>query len=173
MAVRHHEFGIAQVRPEAIGAPGHRTFRLLLDSPAGSASLGLEKQQLAELALAIQRLLAFHDEAPATAPTLEAAPGHSQLEFIIGRIGLHLDTGRQAIFILLEDAAEDARGEVKVSCWLRRQAAAEFAEAALAVCAAGRPPCPLCHGPLDSEGHRCPKANGHKVASLGEGSQQV
>ncbi|MGH9041277.1 MAG: DUF3090 family protein, partial [Acidimicrobiia bacterium] len=26
---------------------------------------------------------------------------------------------------------------------------------------AGRPPCPLCGGPLDPEGHVCPKLNGH------------
>jgi uncharacterized repeat protein (TIGR03847 family) len=26
---------------------------------------------------------------------------------------------------------------------------------------AGRPPCPLCGGPLDAEGHVCPRLNGH------------
>jgi hypothetical protein len=27
--------------------------------------------------------------------------------------------------------------------------------------AAGRPICPLCHGPMDPAGHRCPRSNGH------------
>ena len=27
---------------------------------------------------------------------------------------------------------------------------------------AGRPPCPLCGGPLDSRGHDCPRTNGHR-----------
>ncbi|MGH9011673.1 MAG: DUF3090 family protein [Acidimicrobiia bacterium] len=25
----------------------------------------------------------------------------------------------------------------------------------------GRPPCPLCGGPLDPSGHICPRLNGH------------
>lgn len=31
--------------------------------------------------------------------------------------------------------------------------------------AAGRPPCPLCGGPLDPEGHVCPRLNGHTQRS--------
>jgi hypothetical protein len=27
---------------------------------------------------------------------------------------------------------------------------------------AGRPPCPLCAGPLDPRGHDCPRTNGYK-----------
>ncbi|MBI3954225.1 MAG: DUF3090 family protein [Chloroflexi bacterium] len=173
MAVRHHDFGSAQVRAEAIGRPGQRTFRVLLDSPAGNAGLQLDKQQLAELALAIQRLLALNEAATATALVPETSAGHTQLEFTIGRIGIHFDTGRQAIFLLLEDVEATDKEGLNVSCWLPRPAALEFAEAALAVCAAGRPPCPLCHGPMDPEGHRCPKANGHGIAALEEGSQQV
>jgi len=37
-----------------------------------------------------------------------------------------------------------------------------FAKRALAVVAAGRPPCPFCAGPLDPEGHVCPRANGYR-----------
>ena len=37
-----------------------------------------------------------------------------------------------------------------------------FAKRALAVVAAGRPPCPFCDGPLDPEGHVCPRANGYR-----------
>ena len=37
-----------------------------------------------------------------------------------------------------------------------------FAKRALAVVAAGRPPCPFCAGPLDPEGHICPRANGYR-----------
>jgi uncharacterized repeat protein (TIGR03847 family) len=36
-----------------------------------------------------------------------------------------------------------------------------FADRALKVVAAGRPPCPLCSLPLDAEGHVCPRQNGH------------
>lgn len=35
-----------------------------------------------------------------------------------------------------------------------------FASRALALVAAGRPPCPLCAAPLDPQGHICPRKNG-------------
>ena len=31
------------------------------------------------------------------------------------------------------------------------------------IVAAGRPPCPLCGLPLDTDGHVCPRQNGHRV----------
>lgn len=37
-----------------------------------------------------------------------------------------------------------------------------FAMRARSVVAAGRPPCPYCQGPLDLDGHICPRANGYK-----------
>jgi uncharacterized repeat protein (TIGR03847 family) len=37
-----------------------------------------------------------------------------------------------------------------------------FAKRALSVVAAGRPPCPFCGGPLDPDGHLCPRANGFR-----------
>jgi uncharacterized repeat protein (TIGR03847 family) len=41
-------------------------------------------------------------------------------------------------------------------------AARAFTKRALAVVAAGRPPCPFCNGPLDTSGHICPRANGYR-----------
>jgi uncharacterized repeat protein (TIGR03847 family) len=64
-------------------------------------------------------------------------------------------------------AAEGAEGEgqrdgavLRVS--LSGTVARAFAKRALAVVAAGRPPCPLCAGPLDPEGHICPRENGYR-----------
>ena len=37
-----------------------------------------------------------------------------------------------------------------------------FTKRALAVVAAGRPPCPFCSNPLDPQGHICPRANGYR-----------
>jgi uncharacterized repeat protein (TIGR03847 family) len=39
-----------------------------------------------------------------------------------------------------------------------------FTKRALQVVAAGRPPCPFCGLPLDSEGHVCPRQNGYRGA---------
>ena len=40
-----------------------------------------------------------------------------------------------------------------------------LAQGALKVVSAGRPPCPLCGLPLDTDGHVCPRQNGHRVAN--------
>ena len=41
-------------------------------------------------------------------------------------------------------------------------AARSFTRRALALVAAGRPPCPFCLEPLDPQGHVCPRANGYR-----------
>jgi uncharacterized repeat protein (TIGR03847 family) len=42
---------------------------------------------------------------------------------------------------------------------LAREHVAGFVERARELVAGGRPPCPLCGGPLDPEGHACPRLN--------------
>jgi uncharacterized repeat protein (TIGR03847 family) len=56
---------------------------------------------------------------------------------------------------------EEASGSV-LRVRLTGAQARAFAKRALAVVAAGRPPCPFCAGPLDPEGHICPRANGYR-----------
>ncbi|MFZ0160140.1 MAG: DUF3090 domain-containing protein [Kineosporiaceae bacterium] len=60
----------------------------------------------------------------------------------------------------VEEAEEQDGAVLRVS--LSGAVARAFAKRALAVVAAGRPPCPFCAGPLDSEGHICPRANGYR-----------
>lgn len=60
---------------------------------------------------------------------------------------------------ILDDDA-DPGAVLRVS--LSGASARAFAKRALAVVAAGRPPCPFCAGPLDPEGHICPRANGYR-----------
>jgi uncharacterized repeat protein (TIGR03847 family) len=40
--------------------------------------------------------------------------------------------------------------------------ARSFSARAESLVAAGRPPCPFCGGPIDSDGHLCPRANGFR-----------
>jgi hypothetical protein len=53
-------FGPAsRLQAQAIGEPGHRTFRLLVESDDGrAAALWVEKEQLQALGLAVEQLLA-------------------------------------------------------------------------------------------------------------------
>lgn len=64
----------------------------------------------------------------------------------------------------LEDAPEKrAAGEVRL--WATREQMLSLARHGAAVCAQGRPRCPLCGNALDPEGHICPLLNGHHQMS--------
>ncbi|GAA4227005.1 hypothetical protein GCM10022254_13600 [Actinomadura meridiana] len=63
-----------------------------------------------------------------------------------------------------EEDAEVGEDDPAIAVLRVRISAAQaraFAERALKVVAAGRPPCPLCGLPLDTEGHVCPRQNGY------------
>jgi uncharacterized repeat protein (TIGR03847 family) len=66
------------------------------------------------------------------------------------------------------DRQIDAEPEVergKVRFWATREQMLSLARHGAAVCAAGRPRCPLCGNPMDPEGHQCPALNGHREQS--------
>ena len=48
---------ITSIEAESFGEPGKRTFRIVVSASNGSAIMWLEKEQLLQLALAIQELL--------------------------------------------------------------------------------------------------------------------
>ena len=62
---------------------------------------------------------------------------------------------------LAEDLPPDGPGVLRVR--ITPGAARAFAQRALRVVSAGRPPCPLCGLPLDADGHVCPRQNGHRA----------
>ena len=170
-----------------VGQPGSRTFFLQARTGVRLTSVALEKAQVSVLAERVDELLdevlrrtggaapvpalataGFDDNDPLDAPIEE--------EFRVGTMSLAWDGDAERVVIEcfaegtatddeLEEADEDdevvADGAVlRVS--LSGAAARAFAKRALAVVAAGRPPCPLCSGPLDPEGHICPRANGYR-----------
>ena len=134
---------------EALGEPGQRTFRVLVDGGGSSAIIWLEKEQLFQLALAIHQLLAGtseEDETPATAPD---APGPVpvMLDFKAGRLALGHD-GKTGLFMIDAHDVEDEDEETAtVRVWASKEQVEEFSNEAMRVCAAGRPLCPLCGGP--------------------------
>ncbi len=60
------------------------------------------------------------------------------------------------------DSAVEIEAEEVVLVKLEPAYARAFASRAQSVVSAGRPPCQFCGGPLDPEGHVCPRANGFK-----------
>jgi uncharacterized repeat protein (TIGR03847 family) len=92
-------------------------------------------------------------------------------EFRVGTMSLAWDSERDVVVIeCFEVTEEDVdpelpdltpnRNLLRVS--LDGTTARSFAARAMALVAAGRPPCPFCAGPLDPNGHVCPRANGYR-----------
>ncbi|GAA0602162.1 DUF3090 domain-containing protein [Actinomadura livida] len=165
----------------AVGRPGDRAFYLQARSGRRVTSVGLEKFQVTLLAERLEELL---DEVlrrsggdvpvPAVAPSelQDDAPLDQPVEeeFKVGTMALAWDPEDEQVVIEAQEvteAEEDAEvGEEDPAIAVLRvrisaAQARAFAERALKVVAAGRPPCPLCGLPLDTEGHVCPRQNGY------------
>ena len=161
---------VASLRAEAQGEPGDRTFRIIVDSGASSAIIWLEKEQLFQLSLAVHQLLATlpHEEsASGTPPGDREAPPPAHLDFKANKLALGHDSSTGLFLIDAHDPEDEDEEQATVRVWANRDQVKEFSEEALRVCAAGRPLCQLCGGPIDPTGHDCPRLNGHvKVRDL-------
>ncbi|ROO88468.1 putative repeat protein (TIGR03847 family) [Actinocorallia herbida] len=160
-----------------IGQPGQRAFFLQAREGARVTSVALEKFQVGLLAERLEELLdevlrlsggsahvpamtpeGLHDDSPLDQPVEE--------EFQVGSLSLAWDPETERIIVEAAEAADAEAGEpdpegstLRVS--ITAAHARAFAERALKLVAAGRPPCPLCGLPLDATGHVCPRQNGH------------
>src|SRR6266536_1596185 len=126
-----------------VGQPGERTFYLQASGTGRVTSVTLEKQQVTLLAERLDELL---DEilrrSAGKVPVPAVAPAELQDD---APLELPL--------------TEDFRVGSIALAWA-------FAQRALKIVAAGRPPCPLCGLPLDTDGHVCPRQNGHRAGSV-------
>ena len=161
-SARNEFTSVSRLSAEAFGQPGQRTFRIYVDSASSTASIWIEKEQLFQLALAIQQMMATLPEAQTptgSPPTEREAPGLTSLDFKVMKLVLGHDAGRGLFIIDAHDAEDEERATVRV--WIDKRQLSGFSEEALRVCAAGRPLCPLCGRAIDPEGHRCARVNGH------------
>ena len=161
-SARNEFTSVSRLSAQAFGEPGKRTFRIHVDSASSSASIWIEKEQLFQLALAIQQMMATLPEAltpTGSPPTEREAPGLTSLDFKVMKLVLGHDAGRGLFIIDAHDDPDEERATVRV--WIDKNQISGFSEEALRVCAAGRPLCPLCGRAIDPEGHRCARVNGH------------
>ncbi|MFQ5872771.1 MAG: DUF3090 family protein [Dehalococcoidia bacterium] len=164
-----YEFGpVTRLTAEAVGEPGRRTFRLLADSSTGSAVLWLEKEQLLELSLSIKKalgLLGLGEDAPRPSRTDSAVedttPGALSVEFKVGKQAIEYDREDGIFRFWNHDVEGDEEEDAKLVFDATSEQVKQLSDEALTVCAAGRPICPLCHQPIDAEGHFCSRSNGH------------
>ena len=163
-----------------IGEPGGRTFFLQARDGRRVVSVVLEKAQVAVLA---ERLGALLDELgrrgielpPAGEVGQDVEPLDEPLveAFRAGTLTLTWDGDRERIIVEaremvegeeaepVEVADDDDEGPDLIRVVMRPAAARGFADRAIAIVEAGRPPCPLCGRPLDPQGHICPRRSGY------------
>ena len=117
MAPPQAEFNsISSITPEALGEPGKRTFRLLVEDAAGSAMIWMEKEQLFQLAMAITRLQAIlpasgDDDSAPSPSTGEGEGSGPHFEFTVGKIVLGHEGNSDRFVIDAYDAGvEEERG---------------------------------------------------------------
>ena len=150
----------SSIRADALGEPGQRRFRLLIDAEGGSAVLWLEKEQLFQLGVAIRQLLTelSEESLKESMPLLAEPLPKGSFDFKVERLTLAHDRQRNLFFLLAHQ--EDVE-KTALSCWATGRQVEALAEEAFRVCAAGRPRCPLCGAPLEPDPHICPRSNGH------------
>ena len=170
MTESHNQFErITSLKAHAVGQPGERRFRLLVEATDGrTAVLWLEKEQLFNLAVTLKRLIAVEEsdvgELGAETPGMAAMPEPTtpDFDFQIGRMGVQYND-RQGEFVITAHSVESPEDSdlPDLSLIADRAMADVFASDAIKLCAAGRPLCPLCGAPMGPEHHICPMHNGH------------
>jgi uncharacterized repeat protein (TIGR03847 family) len=182
------DLGLAKlVGTDAVGQPGQRRFRLFVlgQRPALSAVMWLEKEQLNNLSLALDRVLAQLSEGRILRTEAQAGPPPRPLEmpatfpkrpdyeFQIGRLLLNYEENRDLLVLIAVpmEIRIEARGqdpqiflleEDALSFLFTLEQAHELTRSIAVLVSSGRPVCPLCHTPLDGGPHACVKQNGHR-----------
>ena len=170
-----HEMGrVARIKADAVGQPGSRRFRLLVESESGQTGMvWMEKEQLFNLGIALKHLIVVLEEEglerrvdqvsdpmgeDATLPVTEASP---VVEFQAARMDVGYDREATLFIITAYDTDESEPPGNELTLAATKQEVDALADESFEVCAAGRPRCRLCGAPMDPEGHVCPKHNGH------------
>jgi uncharacterized repeat protein (TIGR03847 family) len=165
----------------AVGQPGARAFFLQARGPGRLTTVGLEKFQVAALADRLDELLdevlrksGGTAQVPALAPAelMDEGPLDQPIseDFRVGAMALDWDDETARVVIEaqeLSDEEDPGADPAVLRVRITAGAARAFTRRALAIVAAGRPPCPLCGQPLDAEGHVCVRLNGYRVGKGG------
>jgi len=160
---------VQQITIGTVGEPGHRTFYLQARQDDQLVTLKIEKQQVRALA---ERLLELLRD---TLPLASAAPELAEpvlAEWPVGALRILEDRENEQIVLMAEEIVElDEEGEPITTGSMARFGATRLQVAALArrgmeLVEAGRPLCPLCGFPMDTEGHACPRTNGNRSPTL-------
>ena len=166
MAEPLHDFGpIDELKPEAIGVPGNRRFRLLIRQGRRTACFWMEKQQMGALADAVSELLTQVEggQGIPDAPITGSFPEPYEVEVQTGRLALGFNEASDLFLLLLfdidaeiqaqENATEEEEAETTAAnmrptlrCEATRSQLERFYSDAAQVIQSGRPPKPSKNG---------------------------
>ena len=152
-----------KVTVATIGVPGQRVFLLQARQGRQLLTVKLEKQQVDALATHLGGLLE-HAPRPGHIDDVPPLEEPHDPDFAVGTINLTYDEDDDRVQLVFEELIPegDPPGSIARLGLSREQAGAIAIEGRRLV-ESGRPPCPLCHLPLDPGGHSCPKTNGHRT----------
>jgi uncharacterized repeat protein (TIGR03847 family) len=160
------DFGdVDEIDVEAIGEPGHRTFRILAERGAETASLWVEKEQLQALGLLVEQHIARISRGrTATERALLTLagrfPSQATFDFTAGRLAVGYDESTRRFLLTAHTTEEPEREDPAFACAATPTQMRALSVKIAEVVAAGRPRCPLCGAPIEGK-HVCPATNGH------------
>jgi uncharacterized repeat protein (TIGR03847 family) len=153
---------VLKVNADAVGEPGNRRFRLLVEAEYGDACLWMEKQQLFQLATAIQRLISTSNATPTDEPVaMPERSGDQSFEFQVGQLMVNEESRGSILQLQAKDQEEGDIGAPTLGTLIDLDQLKALSVEALRVCSSGRPRCPLCGVPMGPEGHQCVRTNGY------------
>ena len=152
---------VTRVTVGAVGEPGKRQFYLQVRAGGALISLAVEKEQLRALTERLQEVFTRVSVPPAGPMPEMALEQPIRPAWRVGFMTLSYNQEDKRFEVslveLVEEGDEPATGHFEASL-AQMQALATHAAT---VISAGRPPCPLCGGPIDHDGGICPRLNGH------------
>ena len=152
---------VTRVTAGAIGQPGKREFYLQLRVGGQLVSLAVEKDQLRALTERLQEVFSRVPVPPAGGLPDMALEQPITPVWRVGFMTLTYSQDEKSFEVSLvervDEGVEPATGHFEASLAQMQALAAHAA----AIISAGRPPCPMCGGPIDHDGGVCPRLNGH------------
>ncbi len=157
----------------AIGEPGSRVFYLQFGDQHRHVSLKMEKQQAIALATFLRSVLEDMPT-PETEPVPLALVNPVDPVWVVGQIAVGTPENDQILILAEELVLEDDEAETEpdpldflddgptgATCkaFVDAAQAASFVVTVDRLVSQSRPPCRLCGGPIDPDGHLCPRLN--------------
>jgi uncharacterized repeat protein (TIGR03847 family) len=171
LAEREANFGQAsRIEADAVGRPGQRAFRVLVESERGSACLWVEREQLQALAMLVEQLLTGWPAVQVSSASAAQGEGRKapakftsepDVDFRVGQLAIGFEES-SSLYVLLAHNVESESGEdPDFTCRVTRAQLRALSESIPTLLSGGRPRCPMCEQPLGRGKHKCQRANGH------------